>query len=280
MTNQPNNKLIREARRTVNDIDFNNIIPEMDYYVRKICTPSWKVDPQVTYFTDITYLTAGKAEYTINGERCTVKKGDLLYVPNGAHRAAVSTPDDLMVCYCADFFLRDRSGAFVELPLPLISSVGDSPFLCAAFDEITRLWLRRDYGYQLQITANLCLIIHHLLDLSFNMSRLREADTRVSKAISYITDNYAEPITVESMAQMFRLHPVYFGRLFHETMGRTFKQYLLSFRLNCAENMLRSGEYSVSDVAHRCGFSDVFYFSKMYKLSRGVPPSRERRFER
>ncbi len=60
----------------------------------------------------------------------------------------------------------------------------------------------------------------------------------------------------------------------------TFKQYLISLRLNYAENMLKSGEYSVSEVALQCGFSDIFYFSKLFKEKKGFrPPACFRRKE-
>lgn len=85
--------------------------------------------------------------------------------------------------------------------------------------------------------------------------------------------HYSEPLTIDLMARQFHLHPVYYGSLFREAMGMTFKQYLISLRLNYAENMLKSGEYSVSEVALQCGFSDIFYFSKLFKEKKGIPPS-------
>jgi len=67
---------------------------------------------------------------------------------------------------------------------------------------------------------------------------------------------------------------VYYGNLFKKALGMTFKQYLISLRLNHAENMLRSGEANVGDAALQSGFSDIYYFSKLFKEKKGIPPSK------
>jgi AraC-like DNA-binding protein len=37
--------------------------------------------------------------------------------------------------------------------------------------------------------------------------------------------------------------------------------------------MLSSGDFTVSETAERCGFRDISYFSNMFKLLKGYPPS-------
>ena len=72
---------------------------------------------------------------------------------------------------------------------------------------------------------------------------------------------------------MTNLSPLYFGTLFKQETGLTFRQYLTNIRINQAENLLSSGMYNVSEAAAECGFSDVFYFSKVFKEHRGISPS-------
>jgi AraC-like DNA-binding protein len=67
---------------------------------------------------------------------------------------------------------------------------------------------------------------------------------------------------------------MYFGNLFKQQVGMSFRQYLTSIRLNQAENLLLSGEYRVGEVADLCGFSDAFYFSKVYRKEKGISPSK------
>jgi len=44
-------------------------------------------------------------------------------------------------------------------------------------------------------------------------------------------------------------------------------------RVNNAEMLLSTGEFSVTEVAERCGFRDVSYFSNVFKSMKGYPPS-------
>ena len=127
--------------------DFNNMIPELHYYIHRKCTPNWKIDANVIPFIDITYVIDGKAEYNIGGHTYTVKKGDLICIPQNTYRAAVNIPEDLMECYSTNIFLRDQFGQEARLPLPIISHIGIIPRLISRFHEIHEEWLQRDFGY-------------------------------------------------------------------------------------------------------------------------------------
>lgn len=98
-------------------------------------------------------------------------------------------------------------------------------------------------------------------------------DTRIKKILHYISNHYKEPLTVQKMANMINLSDMYFGNLFKKETGMSFRKFLTLVRMNRAEEMLYSGEYKIHEIADACGFSDVFYFSRIYKKHRGIAPS-------
>lgn len=57
--------------------------------------------------------------------------------------------------------------------------------------------------------------------------------------------------------------------------GYTPVEYIRVTRLECARNLLKSGDYNVSDAAYACGFNQLAYFSKSYKSHFGVTPSED-----
>ncbi|WP_372516736.1 helix-turn-helix transcriptional regulator [Paenibacillus silviterrae] len=65
----------------------------------------------------------------------------------------------------------------------------------------------------------------------------------------------------------------YLGKLFRINTGISFKEYLNQMRINQAEILLSTGGYSVTEVAERCGFHDISYFSNVFKSIKGCPPS-------
>jgi YesN/AraC family two-component response regulator len=99
-------------------------------------------------------------------------------------------------------------------------------------------------------------------------------DYRIGKVTRYIALHYADKLTVKNLARQVRLDLDYFGHLFKRETGMTVHQYINKVRIRNAENMLKSGNYKVQEVAEHCGFSDVFHFYKSFKALRGFPPSR------
>lgn len=250
------------------------MIPELNYYIHRKCTPSWKIDAAITPFIDITYVIKGKAEYTIGNQKYILKKGDLICIPQNTYRAAINIPEDLMECYSVNFYLRNQMGQDVSLPLPIISHIGINSKLISTFHDIYNEWLNRNFGYMLKVRSTLFLILYQIVNLLLNENHFIQEDPRIKNSLHYMSAHYSEPITINTMAKLFHLHPVYYGNLFKRAMGMTFKQYLLFLRLSYAENMLKSGEYTVSETAIQCGFSDIYYFSKVFKAKKGISPSK------
>ena len=65
----------------------------------------------------------------------------------------------------------------------------------------------------------------------------------------------------------------YFRRCFQKETGKTPTQYLTALRIEHAKQLLRdTNNYSISSIAHNCGFSDSLYFSTCFKKHIGVSP--------
>ena len=88
----------------------------------------------------------------------------------------------------------------------------------------------------------------------------------------YILAHYCEEITVQSLAQRQGLNPVYCGALFRREEGCTIAAFISRVRINKAADLLRTGEYTVGEVAERVGFKDIYYFSNTFKKQMGISP--------
>ncbi len=256
------------------DEEYTDLVPVTEYHVHRICTPSWEIKEMIIPFIDLTYVLKGSAEYEIGGKTYILTAGDLLCIPRGTLRRAVGIPSDLMECYPTNFYLYNHYGEEIDLPFPLITKIGHRPDLITMYRHLNEEWLRRVPGYQLKVHGHLLMILQRLFEIIIYKTDLGLMDNRIKKSIRHITEHYARPLNIQELSELTGLNPVYFGSLFKQCTGMTFREYLTSIRLNHAEDMLRSGEYNVNEVALLCGFTDIFYFSKVFKRSRGVPPSR------
>ena len=253
---------------------YDDLVAEIGYFNHRVCTPAWIIEESILTCVDVTYILRGKAEYTIDSTKYILSAGDLACIPKGALRSAVSCPDDLMECYCVNGKVHNFSGEDTTMPLPLISHIGIQSDIIALYRDLNAAWLLRDPGYGMRVRAIYLMILQRYFQLTLYKNVSSTMDTRIRKVLRYLIDRYNEPITVQDMADMTGLSAMYFGNFFKRETGVSFRQYLMSIRLNHAEDMLQCGEYNVNEVAEACGFSDIFYFSKVFKESRGVSPSK------
>jgi AraC-like DNA-binding protein len=223
---------------------------------------------------DLTYVLRGKAAYFIDGVRLDLAGGDLLCVPKGSVRQARAVPEDLMTCYAVNFTLHNGQGRDASLPFPLVSHVGIKKDLIRLFEELSFTWTEQQPAFALKSRSYFLLIIHRLFELISSGADASLEDYRIKKAIRYIVKHYADRLYVGDLAGLAGLNPVYFGALFKKQTGLTVSRYQARTRVRKAENMLRSGEYSVAEVAESCGYSDIYHFYKSFKAVMGMPPSK------
>lgn len=253
---------------------FNDLVVEVNYFIHRISTPTWLIEESRIDFVDITYIVGGKAEYSVNSVNYPVKAGDLLCIPQGALRSATGFPDDPVESYCVNGRMRLLSGGNIAIPFPVVSHIGLHPEIIDLYRALNAEWLSRDAGYGMRVRATWLMVLQRFFQLLIYKNDPSMVDNRIKKVLRHVIDHYTDPLTVQNMAEFIGLSPWYFGNFFKKETGTTFRQYLTSIRLNHAEDMLRSGEYNVSEVAAACGFSNIFYFCKVFKESRGVTPSR------
>lgn len=95
----------------------------------------------------------------------------------------------------------------------------------------------------------------------------------------YIKDHLSEKLTVEELAEIVHLHPQYVSRLFKQQTNYSLSEYIISERLEKSKKLLLQTEYTITEIAGHCGFSDSNYFTRVFKKHEGVPPSEFRKNE-
>ena len=95
----------------------------------------------------------------------------------------------------------------------------------------------------------------------------------IAECRRYLRENYAENIRLSDAAGHLGITPKYLSRLFRAVTGVTFGEYLAHTRLSVAEAELCKRSDTVENIARSVGFSDQFYFSRVFKKHYGVPPS-------
>ncbi|MCD1260050.1 helix-turn-helix domain-containing protein [Paenibacillus athensensis] len=102
-------------------------------------------------------------------------------------------------------------------------------------------------------------------------------DRLVQQAIHYLTTQFAEPITIEQMAEALGYNRAYLSRLFKRHTRVTPVTFLLQLRVGKARQLLRERpELTIEQIAASVGFHDPLYFSKQFRRAYACSPSEYR----
>lgn len=89
---------------------------------------------------------------------------------------------------------------------------------------------------------------------------------------TYLNDHFAEPLSLESTADMAGFSKSQFIRLFKEYSGTSYYEYLTRRRLMRADILLGEPEYSITEVAMHSGFNSLATFNRVFKAHHHCTP--------
>lgn len=100
---------------------------------------------------------------------------------------------------------------------------------------------------------------------------------RINQTFDYIEANLEKPLTLEELARAANFSKFHFNRIFKALVGETPFEFILRLRLEKAATlMVMNPRESITDIAYRCGFSDISIFSRNFKSRFGQPATQYR----
>jgi signal transduction histidine kinase/CheY-like chemotaxis protein len=109
--------------------------------------------------------------------------------------------------------------------------------------------------------------------LERNRELSQQAQRLVRKAMAYIHEHYADPITRTDLAQHVALTEDYLTACFRKELGVTPITYINRFRVKQAQELLHETLRPVTEIAREVGFSDSGYFSRVFRREVGLSPT-------
>ncbi|MFS0726149.1 response regulator [Paenibacillus sp. 1P07SE] len=94
----------------------------------------------------------------------------------------------------------------------------------------------------------------------------------IAQILTRIDTDYREPMSLKTLGQEYKVHPVYLGQLFHKELKEPFTEYLNRYRVEKAKELLRSSNRKVQEIAQEVGYWETGYFYKQFKKHVGVSP--------
>jgi AraC-like DNA-binding protein len=100
----------------------------------------------------------------------------------------------------------------------------------------------------------------------------RLAQERVEQVTFLLKQNLAEPPSLEELGRKIGCSHFYLSRIFSNHTGQTITQYLRQLRMEKAAELLRSGEYNVTEAALEVGYASLSHFSQAFHEAFGCCP--------
>ena len=232
----------------------------------------------------LTLITDGSGVQTLNGRDIPFQPNDVFFLsPADFHKNTLEEGESFSY-YGLKFsyeLLDDRLADLCALDqLPMYMQLGEMDAKIAKdtfrllIDECNQGKDRLgSKAYQQALVEQLVILV---LRQCLPDEKMR-AEAFINRALGYLHSHFAESITVADAAAYVGYTPNYFNTCFREQMGMPFGEYLRQMRLGYGENLLRSSQMPVTEVAYESGFGSLSYFSRCFCKQYGISPQEYRR---
>ncbi|MBQ8815458.1 MAG: helix-turn-helix transcriptional regulator [Lachnospiraceae bacterium] len=130
------------------------------------------------------------------------------------------------------------------------------------------------YHSRLDMYAALKETISVFCDELQQLKQQRELDPFIQEVKAYIDLHFTEDdLCHASLGEHFHCSPSKIQKAFPKEMGISLSAYIEKKRMELANELLLRGEYSVTEVARKCGFSNDNTFYKAYRRTFGHAPT-------
>ena len=105
-----------------------------------------------------------------------------------------------------------------------------------------------------------------------NLPQKQQGNDNFDYILSYIDVNATRNLSVKEIASNIGYNYNYFRELFYEKKGISLKDYLTQKKISCAEKLLKSTDYGLSQIAAMSGFSSASHLCTVFKTIKNVTP--------
>ena len=234
---------------------------------------------------EIIHIVSGSFELSLEKEKKLYHAGDVLFIPGGTLHGGI--PFDCVyecVVFDLQILMKDNHACsktvhdIMKQNISIYTSLADkSPEISPLVTNLCHALSSKETGFEFMVQGYL----YHLLGIILNQNLYQrnatdrtsaERITSIKNVLAYISENYYNSISLDTLSKIAGMNPKYFCRYFRNITNRTPIDYLNYYRIECACEMLSTKNTSIKQVAISCGFNDESYFIKTFHKYKGTTP--------
>ena len=239
---------------------------------------------------ELEYILAGSGTHTVNGKSHPMRAGNLHFiVPTDFHELHVDTPLTMIKIVFDESSISQSVFDMLKLDVNLtnLTLTEKERAQFEALFVVSEGQAQAFEGSQhyTRISKNLleCLLLN-LSEIAMRIlpsnAESEESESDIHEVLVYLRRNFKKPISLSTVAEYSHFSTSHLSRLFHKTMGVTFKEYLTELRMNFAAKCLQNTDASVTEICYEAGFGSLSGFITEFRRRFGLSPTAYKREQR
>ncbi|MDL2301658.1 AraC family transcriptional regulator [Lachnospiraceae bacterium OttesenSCG-928-D06] len=234
-------------------------------------------------------VTVRQKEYVLN-------PGDIFIIPAGELHILTAPPTGTRLIYLFDFSILSKIRGFAYLT-PYLSNpvLMNKDNYGEIYDAQAKAMIDMCNAYFADDSLRELTVYSLLLNffVTFGKYRINQEEStpyttasagkqkdlleRLNKVFDHLDEHYMEEITLEMAAGIAGFSKFHFSRMFKQSSGYSFYDYLCYRRIKSAEFLLLKPELSITEIALQSGFTSLSTFNRTFKRFKNCTPSEYRK---
>nr|WP_299381768.1 AraC family transcriptional regulator [Allomuricauda sp.] len=114
--------------------------------------------------------------------------------------------------------------------------------------------------------------IHQILESLFYQGKSVTKPNWIVTVQNLLNDRWQEFISLQELSSELGLHPVSISKYFAKYENCTLADYMRQIKIERATHLLFNTAWSLTEIAHYCGFSDQSHMGRLFRLYTGFSP--------
>ena len=160
----------------------------------------------------------------------------------------------------------------------LVIDVSSHPKVKELFLKIYNIWSAKHSNYYFDAMSVYYSILKEIYSIIYQTELPDDKYNKLQKAIAYIHSNYSKKnFSCNILPELCGWKHAYFYKIFEKQFKTSPQKYTTALRMQLAVELLHSGKFTITEIADKCGYESVAYFSRVFKNYYTVPPTRYNR---
>jgi len=266
-------------------------------------TSPFQIDTRCIFDYEIILVCDGECKITTDDKEYICKKDDVIFIRPGVHHSFKNTTE-------ADFFqphihfdvvytekseertisFKKKSSmtdyeisliaedVFEDIAIPIVFSPSNIDKFKKTFFEIIEIFCEKEYNYELMYKSKMLVLIDYIIK-QFEVNHKTDKDSLldpVSMIKNYIDNNYLSLISLDSITKQFQINKYTLIRKFKTSYKQNIMSYYRDKRIEYIKKALTTTSLSITVLADKLNFNDIYSFSRFFKKHTGYSPTEYR----